>query len=90
MLWWLQGGLIVLLIMLTVAVFVAAVRDRRPLRRLCNSAVQGGLALTALNLAAGFTGVSVGFSWLAIGGSCLLGIPGVIALVLLQIVIPIG
>ncbi len=87
---WLPISLIALAGITVVALLVAAVRDKRPIRRLFSSAMQGEAALLAVNLAAAFTQVSLGFSWLAVGTCALLGIPGVVALVLLQIVLPLG
>ena len=45
----------------------------------------GGLLL--VHLLGGFTGVGLGFSWLCIGAATLLGFPGVILLVLLDMMI---
>jgi inhibitor of the pro-sigma K processing machinery len=46
----------------------------------------GGLgALLAVNTVGAFTGVTLGYSWLSIGMAGVLGIPGVISLVLLDI-----
>lgn len=86
---WMQVTLIALLVVTTIAVFTAAVRTEKPLRRLFGSGLQGLGALTLVNITAGLTGVSVGFSWLAAGCCVLLGVPGVIGLVLMQIVLPL-
>ena len=40
--------------------------------------------LLAVNISGAFTGVTLGFSWLCIGVSALLGVPGVALMVLLQ------
>ncbi len=64
----------------------AAVRDGRPLRRLAVSGAQGIGGLLLVNLTASVSGVSLGFGWLALGGSVALGLPGVIALVLLRLI----
>lgn len=45
----------------------------------------GGLLL--VHLLGGFTGVALGFSWLCIGMATLLGFPGVILLVILDMMI---
>lgn len=86
---WLQIGFIALLVVTMIAVFTAAVRTEKPLRRLFSSGMQGLGALALVNVTAGLTGVSVGFSWLAAGCGVLLGVPGVIGLVLMQIVLPL-
>lgn len=86
---WLQIGLVGLLVITAIAVFTAAVRSGKPLRRLFGSGAQGLGALALVNITAGLTGVSLGFSWLTAGCGALLGIPGVIGLVLMQIVLPL-
>ena len=67
-----------------VAVIVAAVRGKKPLRQLAAGAVQGLCALAAVNVAGAFTGVSLGIGWLSLAAAGLLGIPGVTTLLLLQ------
>ena len=89
MLDWMQIALIALLVVTAIAVFTAAVRAEKPLRRLFGSGLQGLGALALVNVTVGLTGVSVGFSWLAACCGALLGIPGIIGLVLMQIVLPL-
>ncbi len=86
---WLQIALITALVLSAIAVFTAAVRSDKPLRRLCASGVQGLGAIALVNVTAGLTGVSLGFSWLTAGCGALLGVPGVIGLVLMQIILPL-
>ncbi len=86
---WMQIAFIALLVVTAIAVFTAAVRAEKPLRRLLGSGLQGLGALALVNITAGLTGVSVGFSWLTAGCGVLLGVPGVIGLVLMQIVLPL-
>lgn len=86
---WLQIGLIALLIVTAVAVLTVAARNEKPLRRLFGSGAQGLLAVALVNVTSGLTGVSLGFSWLTAGCGVLLGIPGVIGLVLMQIILPL-
>ena len=62
----------------------AAWRTRTPLRRLLSSAGQGIGGLVLVHLLGGFTGVVLGFSWLCIGVSAVLGLPGVAMLVVLD------
>lgn len=87
---WLQIVLTVVFSLAAIAVFTAAMRGSHPLRRLFNSGLQGIGALALVNATAGVTGVSVGFSWLAAGCGALLGIPGIIGLVLMQIILPLN
>lgn len=51
------------------------------------SCVLGFVALLAVNTAGAFTGVTLGYSWLCVGTAGVLGIPGVTALVLLDMMI---
>lgn len=85
---WLQIGLVTVFLLAIIAVFTAAVRSGRPGRRLLRSGTQGLGAVVLLNVTAGVTGVSLGFSWLTVGSALLLGLPGVIGLVLMQIILP--
>ena len=62
---------------------LAALGMTKPIKRFVTSALQGLCALGLVNALAGFTGVSLGFSWLALGMSSVLGIPGVIGLITL-------
>ncbi len=86
---WIQICLAVVLLLTVIAVFTAAARSEKPLRRLFGSGLQGLGALALVNVTAGLTGVSVGFSWLSAGCGALLGMPGIIGLVLMQIVLPL-
>ena len=52
-----------------------------------HSAKAGWGGLLLVHLLGGFTGVSLGFSWLCVGTATVLGLPGVILLVLLDAVI---
>ncbi len=70
-------------------IVVTAFRNGRPMRRLFGSTLQGACALAAVNVAGTFTGVSLGLNWLA-GGTCMvLGVPGVVALLLLKAIFQI-
>lgn len=77
-LWAISGGAAAL------AVLVAAIRSKRPLRQLLVGAIQGLCALAAVNVAGAFTGVSLGIGALSLTTAGLLGIPGVTTLLLLQ------
>lgn len=67
--------------------FCAALRKaegcRRPFLRAACSVAAGLLALFAVNLTGGLTGVTIPCSPLAVGAAAFLGIPGVILLLLL-------
>ncbi len=59
----------------------------RWLKSAWRSAKAGWGGLLLVHLLGGFTGVTLGFSWLCIGTATLLGFPGVILLVLLDMMI---
>ena len=59
------------------------------IRDVFRSSVSGLLALSAVNLSAVFTGVSLGFSWLSGGVALLMGVPGVVGLLLMNALITI-
>lgn len=52
------------------------------------SAIMGILAMCAVNLLSGITGVSVPVSALSVASSAVLGIPGLIAVLVLNSIIP--
>ena len=86
---WLRVALAVLACGIGLAVFVAAMKSRRPLRGIFASGVQGLCALGLVNLLGGFTKVSLGISWLSAGAGFALGIPGVVTLLLLKLIFPV-
>ncbi len=77
---WVIGGVIAL------AVCIALLRSRKPVRGLVGSGAQGICALAAVNIAGAFTGVSLGLN-LFTGISCVvLGIPGVITMLIVKLI----
>ena len=52
----------------------------RAMRSYFTSGVCGMLSLCAVNFAAAYTGVSLGFGWVSGGASTFLGVPGVVCL----------
>ena len=81
---WLQVVLWCALGVVVAVMAVGLIRTKRPIEGLISSGLQGLCALAAVDLAGMFTGVSIGFGWLSLGTSALLGVPGVIALLLLR------
>ena len=57
------------------------------LKQTWRSARAGWGGLLLVHLLGGFTGVTLGFSWLCIGIATFLGFPGVVLLVLLDMMI---
>lgn len=83
---WLQILLYVLAGLIVIAMLVALIKTKKPVRALVGSGVQGICALAAVNVAGIFTGVSLGLNLLT-GLCCLiLGIPGVISLLIIKII----
>ncbi len=83
---WLQILLSAIGAGIAIAVIVALFKTKRPIRSLVGSGAQGICALAAVNIAGAFTGVSLGLN-LFTGISCVvLGIPGVIAMLILKLI----
>lgn len=80
-LWWTIGAVIL------TAVMVGAVKTGHPVRSLGGSAVQGLGALAAVNILSAFSGVTVGLTSFSAAVCVVLGIPGVIALLILQAIL---
>ncbi len=76
---WVIGGVIALL------VFIGACLTRRPLRALFSSALEGICALAAVNVFSVFSGVTLGVTTFSVAVSSVLGIPGVAALLVMQV-----
>ncbi len=85
---WTQIGWMVVAGIAAGAVLMAALWSRRPLRSLFSSAVQGYLGLGIVHILGGFFPVSLGFSWLTVGACGVLGLPGVVMLLLLNVIFP--
>ncbi len=84
---WLRIFVYVVAICTGVAVFIAAIRTGKPLRRLAVSGAQGMCALGLVDVLGAFTGVSLGVSWFTAGVGTVLGIPGIIGLLLMRLVL---
>lgn len=54
------------------------------LRDWARSAAIGLMSLSAVNISAAFTGVSLGFSWLSGGAALIMGVPGVLLLLVVN------
>lgn len=68
----------------TIAVLLAMLASGHPLKALGKSAASGFLALAAVNVTGGFTGVSLGLGWISAGVCTVLGLPGVAMLLFLK------
>ena len=76
---WVIGGVIAL------AVFIGACLTGRPLRALFSSALEGICALAAVNVFSVFSGVTLGVTTFSVAVCGVLGIPGVAALLVMQV-----
>ncbi|OUP24141.1 pro-sigmaK processing inhibitor BofA family protein [Gemmiger sp. An194] len=72
---------------LLVAVGLAAGHSRRPLRTALSAALTGMGALGAVNLLAPVTGVSLALNWATSFMAVVLGAPGVVTLLLLDLLL---
>ena len=84
---WLQILLYAIGVGVSIAVLVALVRTKKPVRSFVGSGAQGICALAAVNIAGAFTGVSIGLNLFSGAVCAVLGIPGVVALLLLKLVV---
>ena len=76
---WAIGGVIALLVL------IGACLTRRPIRALFSSAFEGICALAAVNVFSVFSGVTLGVTTFSVAVSSVLGIPGVAALLVMQV-----
>ncbi|MBQ3133757.1 MAG: pro-sigmaK processing inhibitor BofA family protein [Clostridia bacterium] len=68
------------------AVVIALLKSGRPIRRVLSTAVQGICALAAVNVTGMFTGVTLGLGWVTGAVAAVLGLPGVVGLLLGQLI----
>ena len=80
-------GLALGAVVLLVAVGLAAGRSRKPVRMAFSAALTGMGALGAVNLLAPLTGVSLALNWATSFMAVVLGAPGVITLLLLDLLL---
>lgn len=65
---------------------VSLIRGGKPIRNLLSSTLQGGCALAAVNVTGMFTGVSIGLNVFSAAACGILGVPGVITMLLLNVI----
>ena len=71
----------------TAGVVFAASKAKRPMLRALGSAVCGAASLGAVNLMAGYTGVSIALNYATAFVAVVLGAPGVITLLLMRVLL---
>lgn len=79
--YYIVGGVIAL------AVLIGALLTKRPFRALLTSALQGICALAAVNVMSMFTGVTLGLTVFSLLVCAVLGLPGTITLLVLQVLL---
>ena len=79
--WWIVGGAVAL------AVLIGACLTRRPIRALLSGAFQGLCALAAVNAVSAWSGVTLGLTWFSAAVCGVLGIPGAVTLLVLQVIL---
>ena len=67
--------------------YAAASKAKRPLLRALGSAVCGAASLGAVNLLAGYTGVSIALNYATAFVAVVLGAPGVVTMLLLRVLL---
>lgn len=78
---WIVGGVI------AAAVLVGAFMTGKPIRSLLSSALQGICALAAVNVFSVFSGVTLGVTTFSVAVCSVLGIPGAVTLLVLQVLL---
>ncbi len=81
---WVTTIWIALLVAAGLAVMIMALKNRRLIRTIGGSTVQGVCALAAVNVAGAFTGVSLGLNAFSIACCAIGGMPAVISLLLVK------
>lgn len=77
------------MVVLSVTAFILLVffiKSRKPVKSLISNAFSGIIALILINLTTNFTGIHIPVNWWSVSASAGLGIPGVIGLILVQII----
>lgn len=79
--WYLAAGLVALFIL------IALVRSGRFLRCFLFSIITGNAALFVISYLGAFTGITLTFNLFTVGTASLLGIPGVLAMLLIRLLL---
>ena len=81
---WIAVVWIALAAIATLSVLIAAVKNKRLVRTVCASTVEGVCALAAVNVAGAFTGVSLGLNAFSVACCAIGGLPAAVSLVLVK------
>lgn len=82
----LQNGLFILAAVIGLAIFIVLLRSGHFFRSLIFSAVTGNLALLSVGYLGAFTGVTLAANLFTVIVATLLGIPGVLAMLILKLI----
>lgn len=77
--WWIAGGIVAL------AVLIGACMTGKPIRSLVSGALEGICALAAVNVFSVFSGVTLGVTTFSVVVCSVLGIPGTVMLLVMQV-----
>ncbi len=80
-------GVIIVATLTALFVWIAAVRGGKPVHQVTRSAFSGLGALGLVHLLGAFSGIGLGVGWFTGGTAFLLGVPGVITLLLLNLIL---
>lgn len=83
---WLQIGLIAIAAVIGIVVLAAQCRTGKPMRGILVTGLQGVCALAAVDIAGIFTGVSLALNVFTGGVALILGLPGIVGVLLLNLI----
>lgn len=84
---WLIASVVAVAFLALVWVLRAAVKSKKPIRTLWRSGIYGWLALGLVHLSAAWTGIGLGIGWFTGSVAFALGVPGVITLMLMNVIL---
>ena len=82
----LKYALIVLAVIAAVAIFLASLKSKRPMKTLLSSALAGLVTLVAVAVSGHFTGVSLAINFWTLACAAASGIPGVVLMLVIKLV----
>jgi len=78
--------LIVLAVIAAVAIFLASLKSKHPMKTLLSSALAGLVTLVVVAVSGHFTGVSLAINLWTLGCAAVSGIPGVVLMLAIKLV----
>lgn len=80
-----QAVLYTAIVLMGIFVLILILRSKRLVKAALGSMVSGSLALVLVNLLTGITGVALAYNVWTVGTAVLLGVPGVILMLVLNV-----